>query len=406
VSAKQPLLIKRLLEVAVAGVVLAATPVADLAAQVTGEVSFESRVFPGSPSDPDQRRYGASIVFNPEVFTEWQRGYQSVVFEPFLRIDAVDSRRTHVDIRELYWQKVWRDWELRAGIRQVFWGVTESQHLVDIINQTDLVEGPDGEDKLGQPMVNLAMIRSWGTLDFFVLPWFRERTFPGVHGRLRTSPVVDVDDPVYEADGVKRQLAAAVRWSHTLGDWDVGIAHYVGTSRDPRLVPDVDPEGNEVLVPNYDYINQTSIDAQWTRGGWLWKLEGLTRAGQGDRYVAFTGGFEYTLVGLLGTASDLGVLFEYLYDSRGSGAFTPFEDDVFVGMRLALNDTKSTDLLAGVIVDRESQASLFSLEASRRISDGWTLAAEARAFAGVGANDPLQGLRDDHYVQVSLARFF
>jgi hypothetical protein len=387
------------------GAVLTAS-VADLPAQVTGEVSFESRVFPDSPGDPQQRRYGASVVLNPEIFAEWQRGYQSVVFEPFLRIDAVDGRRTHADIRELYWQRVWRDWELRTGIRQVFWGVTESQHLVDIINQTDLVENPDGEDKLGQPMVNLAMKRSWGTVDIFLLPWFRERTFPGVHGRLRTSPVVNVDGTVYEAEGLKQQVAAAVRWSHTLGDWDLGVAHYVGTSRDPRLMPGVDQQGTEVLVPHYDHINQTSIDAQWTRGGWLWKLEGLTRAGQGNRYLAFTGGFEYTFVGLLGTAADLGVLFEYLHDSRGGSAFTPFEDDVFVGTRLALNDTKSTDLLAGVIVDRDTQASQFSVEANRRISDGWTFSAEARAFAGVSADNPLRGLRDDHYLQVAVTRFF
>ncbi|MDD7885073.1 hypothetical protein [Flavivirga sp. 57AJ16] len=37
--------------------------------------------------------------------------------------------------------------------------MTESNHLVDIINQTDAVETFDGEEKLGQPMVQL----SWGT---------------------------------------------------------------------------------------------------------------------------------------------------------------------------------------------------------------------------------------------------
>ena len=53
------------------------------------------------------------------------------------------------------------------GIDKVFWGVIESRHLVDYINQTDGVEDVDGEDKLGQPMINLGLQRDWGDLIFF-----------------------------------------------------------------------------------------------------------------------------------------------------------------------------------------------------------------------------------------------
>ena len=65
-----------------------------------------------------------------------------------------------------------RDWSLSIGLGKVFWGVTEFNHLVDVINQTDLVEGIDGEAKLGQPKINLSLINHWGALDFFVLPGF------------------------------------------------------------------------------------------------------------------------------------------------------------------------------------------------------------------------------------------
>ena len=88
-------------------------------------------------------------------------------------------------LREAYW--AYEDWsykgteiELLVGINKVFWGVTESVHLVDIVNQTDLVEDLDQEDKLGQPMVNLALQHDWGLLNIYLLPYFRERTFPGI----------------------------------------------------------------------------------------------------------------------------------------------------------------------------------------------------------------------------------
>ena len=65
-----------------------------------------------------------------------------------------------------------------------------------------------------------------------------------------------------------------------------------------------------MLIPYYDQIEQTGLEAQSTLGGWLLKLEAIRRAGQGDPFLALAGGFEYTLVGLLGSAMDLGVLAE------------------------------------------------------------------------------------------------
>ncbi len=64
-------------------------------------------------------------------------------------------------------------------------GVTEFVNLTDVINQTNLVEDIDAKTKLGQPMLNATLFNDWGTLDFIIMPWFRERTFPGVSGRLR-----------------------------------------------------------------------------------------------------------------------------------------------------------------------------------------------------------------------------
>ena len=101
----------------------------------------------------------------------------------FGRVDQHDRNRTHGDIREAFFELFFDEWTLGFGIHKVFWGVTESRHLVDIINQTDLVENTDGEDKLGQPMLNLALIGDYGTVDLFVLPYFRERTFAGADGR-------------------------------------------------------------------------------------------------------------------------------------------------------------------------------------------------------------------------------
>ena len=170
------------------------------AGEWSGSVTSELRYFPDAPLSNEQfDGTNFSVAVEAEYFHDWDNGRQSFIFTPFFRVDQHDSERTHADIRELAWVKAADDWELRVGIRKVFWGVTEFQHLVDIINQTDQVENTDDEDALGQPMVNFALIRDWGTLDFFVLPGFRERTFAGREGRPNGALVVDTDNAQYES---------------------------------------------------------------------------------------------------------------------------------------------------------------------------------------------------------------
>ncbi len=381
-------------------------PITASANEWSGYVASEVRLFPQAALDSGQHGDNLSFAAEPEYYHEWDDGNQSLTITPFLRLDQHDDERTHFDVRELTWLKVGEDWELRVGIGKVFWGVVESQHLVDIINQTDLVENIDTEDKLGQPMVDVSFIRDWGTVDLFLLPYFRERTFPGEKGRLRFPLLVDTDHPEFESGAKRHHLDLALRWAHSIGDWDIGIAHFYGTSREPRYLPDFSDPADPVLTPFYDLIHQTSLDLQATLGDWLWKLETIYRSGMGDSYLALTGGFEYTLVGLLGTPWDLGLLSEYLYDDRGREALTTFENDVIVGLRLALNDAQSTEALLGLIFDRQNHARFWNLEASRRIGESWKLSFETRIFENIPADDFFAGFRKDDYVQVEMAWYF
>jgi len=382
------------------------------AGEWSGYVSGEFRGFANSPVDPQQHGNNTSFSAQPEYYTDWDNGQQSFTFVPFARWDENDKERSHADIRELTWLKAADDWELRAGIRKVFWGVTESQHLVDIINQTDLVEATDGEEKLGQPMVNLALIRDWGTLDLFILPGFRERTFPGKKGRLRFSPRIDSTQAIYESSDKQKHIDYAARWAHYLGDWDIGVSYFNGTSRDPGFTFGLDNKGQPVLIPIYQLIEQWGLDLQATLDDWLWKVEVINRSGQTDlsgqqnRYTALTAGFEYTFVGIADSSADLGVISEILYDERGNDALTPFADDIMFGSRLTLNDEQSTEFLFGMIFDSNDSARLLTLESSRRIGDNWKITLEGQAFVNITSTELLAGIRRDNYIQLELARYF
>lgn len=374
--------------------------------EVSGYAGVESLVFFHNPIDGKQHNHYLSAVLEPELYHEWDGGKQSLAFVPFYRLSQHDSKRTHFDIRELTWLTVSNDWELRIGIRKEFWGVSESQHLVDIINQTDFVENSDTEDKLGQPMINFALINDWGTLDFYLLAGFRERTFAGKEGRLRSFPEIDVGEERYQKHGFQKHMAYALRWSHSIGNWDIGLSHFYGTSRDPSLILDVDKLGKIRLIPYYEMIHQTGLEIQLTDENWLWKLESIIRSGQGATYYAGTGGFEYTFYNLFESGIDIGLVTEYLYDSRGHHAPVAFEDDFLVAFRWAFNDVQSTEVLAGVFFDRTSSTKFYNVEASRRIAQNWKVELEARFFSSVPKNDPSYFLKEDDHLRVELKYYF
>ena len=446
--------------------------------------TLEGRYFIDEPlnAEQDHSSTSFSLAIEPEYYVEWERGdnSQSLTFAGFARLDQTDDERSHLDIREAYWHSIGENIELRAGLRKVFWGVTESVHLVDIINQTDGVENLDGEDKLGQPMFNLAWVTEFGTVDFFFLPYFREREYPGAEGRLRPFLNVDTDNPIYEDDAEERHNDFAVRWTNSLAGWDVGLSYFKGTAREPRLlfaVDDVQINGNPPpncllstvpllgpllnglvpvlapncedfvtiqainphLVPAYDQIEQTGLELQYLTEGWFLKLEAIHYSSAVQSYTALATGFEYTWGAVFDTPLDVSLISEYLYDDRGaldpnspqgraiskfvSGedfsvaeatalqdlkpqGYSPFQDDLFVGSRIAFNDVQSTEILAGVIVDLESDAWLGSVEASRRLGDNWKASIELRVLEDIPVTDPLFSASQDSLVQLELTRYF
>lgn len=375
--------------------------------EVSGKVSFEELGFFNQGLGSKQHLNYISGAIEPEIYREWDGGRQSFTFSPFFRYSQHDSRRTHFDIRELTWLFSEKDWELRVGFRKVFWGVAEGLHLVDIINQTDLIENTDTEDKFGQPMVNLALIRDWGTVDLFILPGFRERSFPGEEGRFRSFPEVSVGNAKFERHGFEKHMAYAVRWAQVIGDWDIGLSHFYGTSREPVLKPEISQAGSMSLVPYYELINQTGLDIQLTLDDWIVKHEGIIRSGQGKTFYAMSTGVEYTLFNLFSTGLDLGFVAEYMYDTRGGqNTSAPFQDDILAALRFGFNDVQSTEILAGVMFDRTNNSKFYNVEASRRFGDSFKVDLELRVFSGAPKIDSSYSLRHDDHVRLEVSYYY
>ncbi|MDE0164553.1 MAG: hypothetical protein OXL36_05610 [Bryobacterales bacterium] len=386
----------------------------------SGRFSAESRWFPATGAFPGQRSLASGFVAEPKLYLEDAAG-RSFTLTPFFRYDHSDPRRTHFDLREAYLLLLGDigddQWELRLGVDRVFWGVTESQHLVDIVNQIDFVEHPGGESKLGQPMVHLTWSGNWGVAEVFGLPYHRARTFSGLQGRLRLPLVIDNERVTYESAAGEWHFDFASRYSHSFGLLDLGVSLFDGTSREPFLFPGSDAGGMPAFTQYYAQIRQFGLDAQMTVGSWLFKLEAIQRSGARnllgleEDYAATVFGGEYTFYSVFGSAADVTLLGEWNYDGRGRNA-TPnrspntLENDLFSGTRLAFNDVQSTEITVSFLTDLGRATRALALEFDRRITGQWSMHFEAVSLLSVDRADLHYAMRDDSFVELNLVYNF
>ena len=390
----------------------------------TGRLNAESRWFPQSALFPDQGTHASGFVAIPNLYLEDEAG-RVLSITPFFRYDSADARRTHFDLREAYFLLTGAlgngEWELRLGIDRVFWGVVESRHLVDIVNQIDLVEHPDEKTRMGQPMAYVTWSSNWGVLELLGMTYHRARMYPGSSGRLRASLIVDDERVEYEGSSGKWQPDFAARYSHTLGLMDFGVSVFDGTAREPTLGLCLDCGGQPVqpgqlsppaLYSTYERIRQFGVDAQWTTGALLLKLEAIRRTGarnllsREEDYNAFVVGGEYALFSLLGSDADLTLFVEWDRDGRGRRATSFYENDLFAALRFMLNDVQGTEVTASVLHDLDRSQRIYGMELVRRLSDTWSVNLEAVAITNIDPSDLYYDLRRDSFVQFSLDYHF
>jgi len=368
-----------------------------------GNVSLQLQAFPNDAQHKADQKGNLSLSGEVEFYrTIGDNG--SLTITPFARIDQHDKQRTHADLREFIYSHAGNGWEAKVGIGKVFWGVAESTNLVDVINQFDSVENDDASAKLGQPVINLLVSRDWGYIDLYVLPGFRERTFPGIDGRPRPPMVIDVDNSLFESSDEERHIDFAARISGSVDQWDWGGHIFHGTARAPLFRLN---RASNSVVPFYYQNTQAGIDIQATLESWLLKAELIYQSGDEIKdHAALVSGFEYSFYDIRGTGADLGIVTEWLYDERRDQADLPFQNDALIGLRLALNDEQSLAGLLGIITDLDGGGQLLTLEASRRFGSNIKARLLMTLFQNIDDDATFSGFENEDNLQLDMAYFF
>jgi len=382
---------------------LSISPLAHCEWDMRGNVTGEVTQFTHEPAHTANQKSNLSLAAEVELYTDVSDS-GSVTITPFIRVDESDKERSHLDFRELLYTHVSDTWEARVGLGKVFFGVAESTNLVDIINQFDSVEGFSSDAKLGQPMLNVLVTKDWGDIDLYLLPGFRERTFPGSNGRPRLPLAIDADNARFESGAENQHIDVAARLSKVVGEWDLAAHVFHGTAREPIL--QFNPN-SQSLVPFYAQMTQAGIDAQATLESWLLKAELVYRSGdEFDNHTAAVTGFEYSFYDIKASGADLGIVAEYIFDERGEEGPALLQNDVLVALRFALNDAASTEALAGVITDLDGDGEVLSFEASRRFGSNLKASVTYTGWSDGDAPSNLTAFDREDNLRLELGYFF
>tara|TARA_B100001173_G_scaffold274519_1_gene254182 strand:- start:36 stop:1214 length:1179 start_codon:yes stop_codon:yes gene_type:complete len=268
-----------------------------------------------------------------------------------------------INFNEAYVSGYRDNFDYLIGNNIIFWGKSEFYNPVDVINSQDFSKGLNKGEKIGQPMINFKRYLDIGDLDLYLL-YPTKNIYPSK--KIRSQIALNFDDYSKYSNGASvTNLGIGARLSGYKGNIDYGISIYNGNTKDPAL-----NIINGKIVPNYSEISQIGFDFQLTRDSDLYKSEIIYRSDQFDsnnilsNYYASNLGYEKTIFNFLERNWDLGLLAEHTYDSRGRTSHTGFQNDLFLGTTLALNDIQDTQSRFILIndLDRQTRSMTFTYE--------------------------------------------
>ena len=369
--------------------------------KIGGHVGLVWRHYMQSP-DGNQEGDAAALRFLPE----WtlRQGPLRLTVAPDLRLENAGSGRGRADFNELYLSTRYGETTLEFGITRLFWSVTESRHLQNIINPPDLAAHYAGDTTLGIALLRLAQPTGFGQIELILVPWDRDPRYPGERGRPHTALPILGD--VIHPEG--RPAAWATRMALNGGEFDAHLSYFSGLDREAVFTPQFDITGLPVgLRASRHPIRQWGVDLQAPLGNLLVKGEAIHRTGYARGFSSAVLGGEYTLNGVADSARDLTFMLEYQFDDRSEDAPLPsMKQGIYGGIRMTFNDPASSEFKIGLLHERPGKAKVWRGDFSRRIGNDWTIEGALNLFSDVHAQPALSGFARDSYLEVQLKRNF
>lgn len=427
---KTPITMARSAVIMTAGLVALAGPGTAVAQDFTygGSVEASLRYYPEDGLLPGQTEAGFAPIINGDFNTRTELDFGTVVFEAS-GLYNTETGEGYADIPRGYFQYFGDGFDVLVGSNIEYWGVSESNRVVDSVNQRYVIDQTVDYISLGQPMVNLNLSFGFNsTLSLFGLIYFRDRDMANAATRFRSPFLMSNADAVYE-EGNGRNLDFAARYRTSFsalgGGMDLAVSYFDGTNRAPSTLPNVcvlpgghfdeancadlvyDDLEDVKAIPYYAKLRRYGLEMVYSNGDLQLTFEGAISQSLNETYYSTITGAQYSFGGIGPTGDTIVAVVEYLYDDRSIiQPLTIYDNDMFFGFAYSGNDVNGTSVRGGIYYDVETDAQIYTASWSRRIGDAMRLEVAGFMMNSAGTEDPIAFAQDDSFVQVSLAYFF
>lgn len=355
----------------------------------SGEISVQLRQFENN-GDLAKVNSGTGVYSRLKLESELPIG--NLKFEGSAFVDTQDSDRDLIVLEDLYLKSTLlkNRFTVKGGWQVFNWSNLEVFHPADIINSRNHDSDLENLQKMGELTLSLELPLYNGEASFFLWPRVESPKFPGNKSRLGLG--IDLANPMWVSEnnasdgGWQTQFGFLLNQSIGEGDYSFYYVNHidrsspiVGNESYTDLFGTFVPENNIVNIPYYFDVSKIGLSVQQVIGEFVLKLEAIDYNYSSSKKILtalnetttelktaldhqkVAVGLEHNYYHTIGVESTF--LIEYIailgLDKLEKESLSPFQNDLFLGHRLNLNNTSDSEFFYGIIVDLERSHELF-----------------------------------------------
>ena len=374
-----------------------------------GNIGVETAYF---DHDIDNKRDNQS-AFRGEIEGKYQlKENQKFVTKLKAIYDTNDNKRRYLAFNDLYFQHDFDNWNFLIGKNTRFWGAMEFYNHTDTFNTKDWLDNPfDYDSKVGS--WNIAFSRFFDNSEFSLIAKLHEEKQPmqesrSIYNFVPHSYNEKLDTDSDDVPTIYLKYSSSIE-EHQI---DYSVIYQNGYDEQRYLVPNLSKDNNISSMQQHAYtVDKFMGFGTMVKGDTLYKTEVAYTSSHDNKvadYAQGSIGLEHTLYGVY-DKMDLGIIAEYYkykifqngrHNAKDFGKL--FDDDFALGARLAFNDIESSEILAGLDIDRHNKEKIFFVDYDTRIDDKYKLKVSFQHFDAKQDSS----FSDGNTVRVELGYYF